>query len=1088
MMTSKSARVLVVHEQDAAWPLVRERLEALAGQGYLWPALILTVSAGERPGADPAVDVMGPGEDGLAALTSTTLLGYLASLGSIDGIIVSAVRCDAANSATNTQESADLDAAMKAVSGLLVRFATGVNRRNIRLAVIGEGEQAPGAPFFAGDADVNAVVLPRDISMNRAVARPVLRENGDTFVAHAATEICSVLGLWTAMDGSPLDGIRSQPKGMPGYSVHFVSSRVKGLLAPPLPVSDLVDDSGVLPLPRGYSPVDNLALVVERYADQVYPANMKFTPLPQPSDGVRMSWRALGRAYLREFGRTFVSIPSILRRGFQGELDAVGAHALDRLIGGAEGRIRPIIPGDGSDSAPAITEELVEEMIRDIEYRDGRPVVGGVTTEQWESLIVGILGIADGNDQSQPAREAVMPANILVRDKFHLAPDQMSVDLTIRAIMPPARPGVLSPDIEPDSTIDDSTNDDSADGPSEEHAPTQEVTYTTQGDVDLEALREAVRRSGLSRPESSSVQADGPDLETGGHAIEVERADRTLIGYVTQTFDREFNKAEDSTVESLSELRHLPSRFGSAEFGKVSWAVVVAIALSLSAVIISLGTHGVFRDFFSMDWVSRRNRDFLWVSFSSLVVVIGVAAVMSTGRRTWQGGTILISAVCAGIIAAEFVVFDPIRDRIISSGYGRADATAAIFIFAGAVGLLAIAIKRNWSSSDPVRKRVGRLLAVVLWTYTTIAAASYVAGPESMVGSWSDSARHRLLAAVLFVAIVCLLVSMSIVVSVRVRQQNMFGRYQAQFVWAQENLTHSIDARRHLRTAYTQWLILASVLSRIIWHPLGREATERTAFDGSLVGDEAILKFDLAEIQLSEEGRTALLAQLKQRFVRKGWLKVQFDISRSAYQTRRAFITGDPMEDHDPVGCPSVPTIESLLEGVAQGDRFEFAKFLHDGSVDARLLAGATNENLEDVYSSLMLDPRMHTVGQAQNTFGTGFDFLADIVPEEPASLPPRILSRLHVAADEATAMSSHLWWPESEIIGTPSTTFVQAHGGSALAADRLNDSVVLLAVLVDVSRGFPNSDVLLVKDEAAPMLEVAAEHGSGILDDDDDE
>jgi len=1058
-MTSRATQVLVVHEKDMGWTAVRPRIETLVKEGYLWPFVVLTVETGKAVSADPVVDVVRfePGEDGVSQ--QTTLLGYLAGLGSIGGVTAVALRCDSAGSADSGLESSELDAAVRRIDNLLVRFATDLERKTIRLAVIGEEEKAPGAPFFAKDAGANVIVLPRDISMNRAVARPVLRENSATFVAHSATEICSVLGLWRSMGESPLDGIETQPNGMPGYTVHLVSSRVKALLAPPLPVSDLVDESGVLPLPRGFSPVDNLAVVVERYADVVFPENMKFTPMERPTTSLRESWRSLSKAYLVEFWRTFRGFPSIVRRGFQGEMDAVGAIALDRLLGGAEGRIRPIIPGDDESTANVISDDLVENLIRDIEFRADRPVVGGVTTEQWESLIVRILGIADGNDQSQPSREVVMPASILVRDKSFLAPNQPSVSGMIRAVMPPGQ-NHDDEELLPDSSVDN-------DVPlGEEDSPPLELSFVVQGDVDLEALRDAVRRSGMGRPDRVVNTQDGQDLVTQDDVVEVDRADHTLIGYITHHFDREFTKSEDSTIECLGELRQLPARFRMAEFGKVSWAVVAAFSLSLSAILISLASHFPLRDMLSMDWMSRRSRDFLWVSVSSLVLVVSIAALLSTGRRAWQGRTVIIAAVCAGILAVEYVVFDPVREAILKSGRGALDASVAIAIFVVTASVTVFAIVRNWSSVDPIRKRVGRLLAILLWFYTTLALCSFVAGPESFVINWSDSARHKFLFAVQFVAWVSMLVSAGIVVSIRVRQQNMYGRLQAQFVWAQENLIHSVDARRHLRTAYTQWLILASVISRMIWHPLGREATERTAFDGSLTGDESILKFDLAEIQLSTEGRIALLAQLKQRFVRKGWLKVQFDIARSTYQARRAFVTGDPLEDHDPIGCPSVPSIESLLANDGQGDRFDFAEFLHDGLVDARLLAGATNENLEDVYSALMRDDRMHTVVRSQNVFGTGFDFLADIVPSNSPTLPPGLLSTLLVANDEAMRMRSRLWWPDAEIIARPECEFVERHIGVPMSSERMNDSLVLMAVLVDVSGAFRNAEVRMIEDE----------------------
>jgi len=185
---------------------------------------------------------------------------------------LAAIRCDSASSPTNLEESTDLNNAMYTLSATLVKFAVGLERRDVRLAVIGEEEKAPGSPFFTSMSAANVIVAPRDISMNRAVARPVVRENQETFVAHAATEISSALGLWVAMDSAPLDSISVSPLGVAGYRVHLFSSRVKGLLAPPLPIKDLVDDSGDLPLPTGFSAVDNLGVVVERYANVLYNA------------------------------------------------------------------------------------------------------------------------------------------------------------------------------------------------------------------------------------------------------------------------------------------------------------------------------------------------------------------------------------------------------------------------------------------------------------------------------------------------------------------------------------------------------------------------------------------------------------------------------------------------------------------------------------------------------------------------------------------------------------------------------------------------------------------------------------------------
>ena len=243
--------------------------------------------------------------------------------------------------------------------------------------------------------------------MTRAVARPILRENLESFIAHAALEISSIVGLWLSMDSGPLDDIQALPMGVSGYRVHLVTSRVKGLLTPPLPIADLVDDSSDLPLPNGFSSVENLRSVVDRYADVVYPTNMLFEPLGQPDPYIRKGWRKIAGAYASEFWRTVISIPSMIKQGFEGEIDAVGANALDRLLGGADARIRPIIPTEVTNTSAGITSEVVEEIIRDIELREGRPVVGALTSEQWDRMITEILGIADAHPHSEAIRQSV---------------------------------------------------------------------------------------------------------------------------------------------------------------------------------------------------------------------------------------------------------------------------------------------------------------------------------------------------------------------------------------------------------------------------------------------------------------------------------------------------------------------------------------------------------------------------------------------------------------------------------------------------------------------------------------------------------
>ena len=429
----------------------------------------------------------------------------------------------------------------------------------------------------------------------------------------------------------------------------------------------------------------------------------------------------------------------------------------------------------------------------------------------------------------------------------------------------------------------------------------------------------------------------------------------------------------------------------------------------------------------------------------------------------------ILAGICSGILAVEYFAFGPIYEKLIATGINKSTAIVGALVLLGTLVVTWLAITRNIVSSDPIRKRVGRILGIFAWIYVVVGLSSYTAGPVSFINGWEDGTRHRFLIAAQFVGWVCLIIATLVIVSIRVRERNSFGVYTDRFNWAQDNLMHSIDARRHLRAAYTQWLMVSASVARIVWYPLGREASERSAFDGLLSGDETILKFDLAQVGLSPQGHVALLARLRQMFVRPGWMRTQFNYARELYMSELSFITGDPIEQHDPIGCVAVPPISNILENNAQGDRFNFAKQMYEGQFDGGLLAAATNNNLDAVYANILTDNRMHEVSKAQNTYPTGSDFLVDIVPPSKSILPPRLVNILASGGDASTQMKSHLWWPDTSILNRPQFPVDHLHKSDVVTLDKLNDSVVLVAVLVEISEAFRGTDVNVVEDLDTP-------------------
>lgn len=1075
----KVVKVLVVHSGDASWAEVERQLERIFSEGLVGTFVVLPVGSASQPNLDPTVRILRAGANHEAEWLQSTLLGHMASLGEVDKITIVGLNFTSSSDETAAEIAGTLDAGLTKIRSLLVRFATTIERVEVRCAVVAEDEPACGEPFFSPTADVNVLVLPRDVSMTRAVARPITRGDRELFAVHAALEICSLTGLWEAMDESPLDGLRARQLGRRGYELRLFSSRIKGLLTPPLPMADLVDNSSELPLPNGYNSVDNLRVIVDRLATNIYPDNLAFLPIPRNDVAERRNWWSLATDYGREFGRMIRSIPSMMRDGFKGELEVVGAHALDELLGGAKARIRPIIPAEVGTDEPPISAEEIEEIIRDIELREDRPLIEALSPDQWNVLVRGVLAVADANPAADPLLHSVMPAGFLVSDKTHLAPNPATVAAHITSVVPPEHRSPAPEAEEPPSDLagatGESPDDQSVDSEEPDDVP---LSYVAPGEVDLVALREAVRRSGMARPVAADArdadESDGADVSVGGTGIEVDRADSTLVGRITARFDAEFRKAEESVFESLAELRAIPTRFGSSEAGTVSRSVFVTIALALGVIIVSLATHDPLRSLMSFDWTTKRNRDFAWVAMSTIVMVVSLASMPSSTRRNWQSRTMTTVAFCAGILAVEYVAFDAVRDAIVGFSWASGTALVAIVILLFTSVVNIVSSRRNFTSGDPIRKRLSRVLTFVLWIYLVLGTSAFVAGPESFLIGWEDPTRRRLLVASQFVGWICLLMATLVIVAVRVRQQNSHGSFKESFKWAQDNLIHAIDNRRILGAAYTQWLMTSAVLSRILWHPLGREATELVPFVGTLSGDESVLKFDIASVELSDQGRVALLAKLKQMFVRRGWLQVQFDHACSEYRSEVAFVTGDPAEDHDPVSCPSVPLVEEILSGEARGDRFAFAERVMNGEFDRRLLASATHGNLDAVYASILTDERMHSVVRSQHEFATGSDFLRDIVPAERSKIPPRMLTTRNVPGDPVLLMDSHLWWPQTALLELPQTEHVGVHSSKILHLQKLDDTVVMVAVLTELSQPFLNTDVAGVVDVVSP------ESGSG--------
>jgi hypothetical protein len=172
----------------------------------------------------------------------------------------------------------------------------------------------------------------------------------------------------------------------------------------------------------------------------------------------------------------------------------------------------------------------------------------------------------------------------------------------------------------------------------------------------------------------------------------------------------------------------------------------------------------------------------------------------------------------------------------------------------------------------------------------------------------------------------------------------------------------------------------------------------------------------------------------------------------------------------DTISYDEMLEMASLGAGVMHSRSIEFAKKLVEGKFDAMLLSSATLNNLDSVYANILNDVHLHNVEQAQNDFESGAKFLSDIIPGQPTTLPPFILKRLLVPGDDSLKLKNHLWWPQTSLVSIPSTNHATIHASNVLALEKLNDSVVMMSVLVGLSDAFINTDVTCVEDLEEPV------------------
>jgi len=352
------------------------------------------------------------------------------------------------------------------------------------------------------------------------------------------------------------------------------------------------------------------------------------------------------------------------------------------------------------------------------------------------------------------------------------------------------------------------------------------------------------------------------------------------------------------------------------------------------------------------------------------------------------------------------------------------------------------------------------------WRSTSTLAASEL-GIETTVNRISDSTRRLLL---VLATIVTLVVMASIVTWIalqRLRERYRVNQQRQLFEYAIDEARRASFVRRQVRLLIPQWLGTAAVLSRLVWRPLGDHRSGVGPERERLVNDDALLKHDVASLELSDSGRQQLVDRLTASLVRPGWLNEQYElIVREFAQGSRGGSLGTQVDRTDlrPETCPSTTPLSMALQDQGRGRRWDFASGVYRGDFDEVLASTLTGLDPSVLFGAIIADPRLHRTGGTSDDALDVATFLREIAPQGTQELPPRLVDRLFAPGDPENRMESTMWWPGRVVEGPAASAAVRPSLAEGVGGD-----AVIQAVRVDVSPGYLLSSVHVAQPTPRP-------------------
>ena len=260
--------------------------------------------------------------------------------------------------------------------------------------------EAPEDGFFSTHVHANLVVVPEDRRSDQHFAAPLSPET-PAFVGHVAAETAVILGMFSGMEGSVLDGLSPGVIFGDSPKLRLTRSYVRVGRSPALPLQEIVDHEGRLPVPPGTIEAPSPAAAVSDLADRSVPLFDRLAfEVKDPEAPQRHQLRPVRALLLilKEMGRFIISLPRRAVEGLFEDFSELAGRTMQDLVGSSsvvevvwKGKFSPT--GDGEDF-----DALIADLKRQAERR--LDLQGGPSIDQavWRDLRSLVLSTADGSE------------------------------------------------------------------------------------------------------------------------------------------------------------------------------------------------------------------------------------------------------------------------------------------------------------------------------------------------------------------------------------------------------------------------------------------------------------------------------------------------------------------------------------------------------------------------------------------------------------------------------------------------------------------------------------------------------------------